>query len=302
MKYVAVGLIGVVLTGCSGQASRERFAPMPVAGAHGEKGAPRIAYDSIGRGSAAVVFVHGWTCDRTFWSRQVPALRGKHRLILIDLPGHGDSDAPEEADYSIPFFADSVVAVMKDAGVRRAVLVGHSLGFSISREVARRYPERVTALVSCDGSPLRPPTSDAPEDVEAWRERIQAFIDRVTQPEPRAARMAFVETMFHERTPAEVRLEVLSKSARAPDHVAVRSIGGLNDLSLWRTEPMPLPMLAILARNEHTPADREEQWRRWFPRVEYHEWSDVGHFPMMEKPEEFNALLIDFLERLPEQP
>jgi len=256
----------------------------------------RIAYETHGRGSKAVVFVHGWTCDRSFWNRQVPALKEEFRVILIDLPGHGRSDAPH-VDYSIPYFAEAVMTVLDDARVRRAVLVGHSLGFSISREAALRHPDRVVALVSSDGAPLRPPTSDAPADVEAWKLMVNGFIETVTTPEPRAARMAFVESMFREDTSAELRLEIMSKTARTPDHVAVSAIRGLSDLSLWKERSLPLPVLAVLAQHETAPPDRAEQWRRWFPRVEYHEWHDVGHFPMMERPSEFNALLIEFLAK-----
>lgn len=265
---------------------------------HAGHAGSRVAYENYGRGRQAVVFIHGWTCDRSFWNRQVPALQNKYRLILIDLPGHGQSDAPE-VNYSIPYFADAVKAVLDDAGVRRAVLVGHSLGFSIAREFARKYPDQAIALASSDGSLLRPPTSDSPADVEAWRQRINGFIEKVTTPDPKTARAAFVESMFVESTPADVRMEVMTKMAQTPDHVAVSAITSLTDVTLWREEPMPLPVLAILAQNEKSPTDREAQWRRGFPNVEYHEWTGVGHFPMMEKPNEFNSLLDAFLTHLP---
>ena len=54
---------------------------------------------------------------------------------------------------------------------------------------------------------------------------------------------------------------------------------------------------AILAKYETMPIDRAEQWWRWFPNVEYHEWTEMGHFPMMERGDEFNALLVAFLAK-----
>lgn len=287
IRFLVVFFAFILSTGCSNHRTRIDFA--------GESGA-RTAYETHGHGKKAVVFVHGWTCDRSFWSRQVPALKDEYRVILIDLPGHGQSDAPK-IDYTIPYFADSVKAVLDDAGVNRAVLVGHSLGFSISREVARKYPDRVVALVSSDGSPFRPPVSDSPADVDAWRQRINGFIDTVTKPDPKTARAAFVESMFRDDTSSELRMEIMTKTVRTPDFVAVSAINGLADPNLWRAEPMPLPVLAILARYETSPADRAEQWHHWFPSVELHEWSDCGHFPMMEKPDEFNALTCAFLAK-----
>lgn len=285
-KLLVIFVAFLLTTGCANQRSPIKYA--------GRSNA-RTAYETHGRGEKAIVFIHGWTCNRSFWSRQVPALQNDYRVILVDLPGHGQSDAPQ-IDYTIPYFADSVKAVLDDAGVKRAVLVGHSLGFSISREVARKYPDRVVALISADGSPLHPPVSNSPADVEAWRQRINGFIDRVTRPDPKTARVAFVESMFREDTSAELRMEILTKMALTPDHVAVSAISGLADPNLWHAEPMNLPVLAILARYETTPSDRAEQWHRMFPQVEYHEWTDCGHFPMMEKPEEFNAVVGAFLK------
>src|SRR5205823_13629549 len=55
----------------------------------------RVHYKSLGEGKTALVFVHGWCCDLTFWRYQVPAFDGKLRMVLIDLPGHGKSDKPK---------------------------------------------------------------------------------------------------------------------------------------------------------------------------------------------------------------
>src|SRR5258708_35955954 len=86
----------------------------------------RVHYESYGTGSEAIVFIHGWSCDLTFWRGQAPLYR-KHRALLIDLPGHGKSDKPVIA-YPAEHMARGVEAAMRDAGVERAVLVGHSLG------------------------------------------------------------------------------------------------------------------------------------------------------------------------------
>src|SRR5687767_5871798 len=75
----------------------------------------RIHYKSYGSGREAAVFIHGWTCDQTFWRLQAPVYE-KRRSLLIDLPGHGKSDKPEIA-YTQELFARAVEAAMRDAGV-----------------------------------------------------------------------------------------------------------------------------------------------------------------------------------------
>src|SRR6266446_5508540 len=114
----------------------------------------RVHYENQGKGHEALVFVHGWTCNLSFWSRQVPAFEGKTRVIAIDLPGHGLSDKPQ-VNYTMDLFARAVDAVMRDAGVKRGVLVGHSMGTPVARQFYRKYPQKTLAIVIVDG-PLRP--------------------------------------------------------------------------------------------------------------------------------------------------
>src|SRR5260221_10786292 len=98
-------------------AGEERFASLDGAKVH---------YLSYGAGKEAIVFIHGWTCDLTFWRGQAPVYQ-RHRSLLIDLPGHGQSDKPD-VSYTQERFAGAVEAVIRHAGVDRAVLVGHSMG------------------------------------------------------------------------------------------------------------------------------------------------------------------------------
>src|ERR1043165_7847977 len=117
-------------------------------------GANKIHYVSEGKGKDAIVLVHGWTCNLTNWHGQIPELSKRARVIARDLPGHGLSDKPDTT-YSMDFFADAIDAVMKDAGVEHAVLIGHSMGTPVVRQFYRKYPQKTLALVIVDGA-LRP--------------------------------------------------------------------------------------------------------------------------------------------------
>ena len=81
----------------------------------------KILYNSFGQGSKALVFIHGWTCSSDQFHGQAPLYK-KYRSLLIDLPGHGRSDAPENVDYSIEFFARAIVAVLGQEGIEKVVL------------------------------------------------------------------------------------------------------------------------------------------------------------------------------------
>src|SRR5436190_19241923 len=119
----------------------------------------RVHYESYGTGKDAVVFIHGWTCDLTFWRGQAPVYE-KHRALLVDLPGHGQSEKPDVA-YTQERFARSIEAVMRDAGVERAVLVGHSMGGPVALTFLRLFPAKTKALVMVDAFVPKAPKDDA---------------------------------------------------------------------------------------------------------------------------------------------
>src|ERR1043166_9288563 len=143
----------------------------------------KLHYKSLGFGATAVVFVHCWSCDLTFWRSQVPAVDGRVRAIFLDLPGFGRSDKPDVA-YTMDYFAGAVDAVLRAAGVERAVLVGHSMGAPVVRQYYRRYRGRGVALVVVDG-PLRAPFGDSTQTaqfVAQWEgadyaERMSQMVD-----------------------------------------------------------------------------------------------------------------------------
>ena len=110
-----------------------------------------LHWTSAGAGPQTLVLVHGWTCDDSSWSGQVPALTSKYRVLTLDLPGHGKSGKIDAGRFSMDLFARAVEAVRAEAGAERIVLVGHSMGTPVIRQYARLYPQRVAALVLVDG-------------------------------------------------------------------------------------------------------------------------------------------------------
>jgi len=107
-------------------------------------GGVRLSSYVLGRGHP-VVLLHGLGGTKITWLPLLPGLSEGHRVIVPDLPGHGDSDKPR-ADYSPRFYARAVRGLLDQLGVTRAVLIGNSLGGRIALELAVRSPGRVTAL------------------------------------------------------------------------------------------------------------------------------------------------------------
>src|SRR5262249_12191614 len=177
----------------------------------------RVHYKSLGTGDTALVFIHGWTCDLTFWSEQVPAFDGRFPILLVDLPGHGKSDKPK-TDYTADLFARAVDAVLRDAGVKSAVLVGHSMGTPVARQFYRLYPGKTRALVAVDGA-LRTFTTK--------KEEIDKFLGRYEGPDYKEQIGKAVDAMFHKDAPTELRKRVKDIMQAAPQHVAFGAMKGM---------------------------------------------------------------------------
>src|ERR1700688_3196975 len=108
-----------------------------------------VAYEADGQGSPALVFVHGWACDRSYWRNQLGHFAERHQVVAIDLAGHGEAGLGRKA-YTIPAFGEDVVAVVQKLGLDDMVLIGHSMGGDVIVEAALELRERVRGLVWVD--------------------------------------------------------------------------------------------------------------------------------------------------------
>src|SRR5437867_1758640 len=108
-----------------------------------------LAYDEAGSGRPPLVFVHGIACNRRFLDRQVRHFASAHRVLDVDLRGHGESDAPVQP-YTMRLFAEDLAWTCARLGIERPVVIGHSLGGLVALELACADPGRVSAVVLID--------------------------------------------------------------------------------------------------------------------------------------------------------
>src|SRR6266480_4800857 len=246
----------------------------------------RIHYVNYGKGSDALVLIHGWTMNLDSWRDQVSDFAKRNRVIVIELPGHGQSDKPQ-VTYSMDLFARAVDAVMRDAKVKRAVLVGHSMGTPIARQFYRKYPEKTIAIVIVDG-PLRPFGDKAMMDRLIAGFRGPNYMQPVSQ---------MFAGMMGPNLLAEAQARINASLLNTPQHVLVSAMEGMADASIWGEDKINVPVLAIMAKNPFYGPNLEQLYRGIAPNLDFQMWDGVGHFIMMEKPKEFNEVVLAFLNK-----
>jgi pimeloyl-ACP methyl ester carboxylesterase len=200
-------------------------------------------------------------------------------VVAVDLAGHGASGAGREA-WTVPAFAGDVGAVLEALDLRDAILVGHSLGGVVAVEVARRHPDRVAGLIPVDS--LQDIGFQLDEDA------LEGFLAPFRE-DFGAAMHEFVGGLFEPTADPALAAAIAADMAAAPPEVAVPALEGLfaYDLPAGVSE-LGVPIRAINAAR--MPTDLEAN-RRFAPQFEVVLMQGVGHFPMRERPEEFDHLL-----------
>ena len=246
-----------------------------------------IAYETHGSGSPALVFVHGWSCNRNYWKGQLEPFSKRFTVVAVDLGGHGASGV-ERTSWTIPEFGSDVAAVVETLRLNHIILIGHSMGGDVIVEAARMLRSRVLGLIWIDtykkvGQP------QSPEDIQTFVASIQSdFVENTG---------AFVRTMFPPSADPALVERVAQDMSSAPPAIALPSL----EAALFFDRNIPsalselgLPVIAI--NPDHSPTDNASLERHG---VEVMLMPGVGHFLMLENPEGFNPLLQAAIEKIP---
>jgi pimeloyl-ACP methyl ester carboxylesterase len=230
--------------------------------------------------------VHGWTCDETTWTEQVPALAKLYRVVTLDLPGHGKSDPPKDDKFSMSLFARAIEAVRAEVNADHVVLVGHSMGSPAVIRYAQIYPQHTVALVLVDG--LMPATQNPNASSAARPKRSAAMAGS----DGRKNREIMIRGFFSTSTTPAMQTKILSMMLGATEATAVGAMDATDDPTTPTDWALNMPTLGIYASR---PLASSQSIHAHFPNSEYTQIPDTGHFLMLEKAQEFNRLLLSFL-------
>lgn len=245
---------------------------------------PAIAYDDVGAGPA-IVLVHGGWGHRSYFTRQIEYLRPDHRVIALDLRGHGESDASRNGAYMVRNFADDIIAVCDSAGVANALICGHSVSGAAALEVAARRPELVSGVVLLDAVVLFP---------EAVRTAaLMDFIPRLEGPQwLDALRAYFTRLMFSPFDPPAMKDQVLRDLADVRPEIGPIFMRDL--MSSDHAEYVASGAYPLLYMHGSAPADLT-RLRQLRPDALVTEVIGSGHFVMLSAPDVVSATLDRFL-------
>jgi pimeloyl-ACP methyl ester carboxylesterase len=245
-----------------------------------------IAYWAGGSGAPTLVFIHGALADHGLWANQLAEFSARHQVLAPDLAGHGRSGSGRSR-WGLDEFAAHVRSVVEAAATERAVLIGSSLGGAVALEAALLIPETVMGIVGVDTfQDLRRhfPADAMRQRADMFRNDFQGMVGRM------------VETLFHPDTDQTVIAEVERRMRTGSAEVMAglfESLAGYDQSATVRR--LNVPVRAI--NGDLHPTD-VSAIRKIVPTFEAAVMPHTGHFPMLERPEEFNRRLKRVLEDL----
>jgi pimeloyl-ACP methyl ester carboxylesterase len=272
-------VVAALLVASCSVAERQRPAEAFVIGSAG-----RVFVDDGGTGPRApVILIHSLAGNSGQWRPQLDHLRQTRRAIALDLRGHGRSDPPGDGGYAPADYAADVLRVMDALGIRRAVVIGHSLGGGVAVALAGLAPSRVAGLFFVD--PIDDP-SKRPADAGT-----EAFLGRLEGPEYAAVIEGYWQEILKGSGDA-VRRQVLDDLRATPRATVVgsmRAMAGFDaEAALARYDG---PMLTLTTPLNEFPSSLHRVVRR----IRHAQMTDVSHWLHLDRPGEFNLVLDRFL-------
>ncbi len=238
-----------------------------------------IVYSVAGTGEPSLVFVHGGLANRGFWDGQLKAFGPRYRTIALDLAGHGESGG-NRVKWGLPEFGADVKAVIDAEKAKKVIIFGNSLGGPVAVEAALLLPGRVLGVVGVDTFQAFSERIPA----EEMRQRAELF----EKDYPAALKM-MVGMLFHkDADPAIVADAERRMSGTSPSAAKAMFLGTAGYEEAAAVRRLQAPMRAI--NGDLFPTDIKAN-RKIKPDFAAVIMTHMGHYPMLERPDEFNRLI-----------
>ncbi|MEW9528376.1 alpha/beta fold hydrolase [Microbispora sp. NPDC049125] len=240
------------------------------------------------RDAPALLLIHGSASSTRSWDALVPMLTGSHRVIRIDLPGHGRSAEPAGGGYALPDQGRRVGEALDRLGVKHAVVVGHSSGGAVSTALAEERPDLVTALALINTGPsldaLIAPDSDA-IDPSQWP--------------PADEQIRRIASTGFSRAGYRIPQELVDDMRGMSFHAIAAAMRAVRDYLEQRTLPDRLvdlgkPLLVIFGEDDRRWRSSSAAGYRVVPDAKVELMPGIGHSPILEDPPRTAVSLLAF--------
>ena len=277
-KYFLLVIVISIIAGCKNHNNNElKSGEIKTADAN-------IYYIEKGDGDTTLLFLHGWGINSGYWNNQINYFSSKYRTVAVDLPGFGKSTSTRK-NYTVEKYGDDVIDIINKLDLKNAILIGHSMSGDIILEAALKNNKQIAGVVGIDnfkfvGVEINP---------EQLKE-MNSFIDSLKKDYKNLAPEYASKYLFSPSTDSIVRERVKNDYRNSNQDVAVSSIKNVFDYNEME-KLTGLDYKLFLINSDGMATNTEGLKKYCKSSFEVFDIHGTGHFPMVEKPDEFNRLL-----------
>ena len=253
-----------------------------------------LVVESAGKGDTTLLFLHGWTGDRSWWKHQVAPFSSDYRVVTLDQAGHGES-GKNRTNWTVASLAADVETVVNQLRLQRVILIGHSMGGPVALIAARRINERkpgaVLAVIGVD-------TLQNVEQARLPDEQAKGYIQAFQNDFKGTTAMLF-KGMLPENTDPQLRELLVAGSQSQDPAVAIplmRDLFQLDQRTLLQQAKVPVRCINAAPGSFQFATPTAVDTNRKYADFNAVIIQGTGHFPMLEKPTELNRKLREVLE------
>ncbi|MFA6597075.1 MAG: alpha/beta hydrolase [Ignavibacteriaceae bacterium] len=268
---------------------------------------PSISFIDEGQGKQTIVLVHGLASNAGFWRYNIAELAKHYRVIAVDLPGYGKSQKDYYL-YNMSFFADQIKRLVDELKIDKFIYVGHSMGGQVGINFALRFPERLEKLILAS-----PAGFEEFEQGEGDWLRSVMTVSGVKKTSEEGIRRNLAMNFYTWSDKWEWMVEERVRMAKAKEfddfsYAVVRSVNGMLDEPTWdKLDKITVPTLVIYGKydglipnpylNPGFTSCVFEAGAKTMKNCTLHQIDNCGHMLQIEHPEEFNATVLNYLQK-----
>ncbi len=238
---------------------------------------------------ASIVLIHGAGDSAAVWELQTAHFSKRHRVLAVDLPGHGARVSEQGMDRHENYAAE-VCRLMDHQGIPKAIIAGHSMGGAVALMMALEHPERVQGLVLvATGARMKM----RPDFLEQARQSAETYGNNI----PAATHIIPVEQMVHQAMPADMVQWLQERIGRASAQATYADFQANNNFDVMnRLSEIKLPTLVVGGSEDRmAPQKFADFLANAIPGARLEILTPCGHYPMVEQEENFNRCFDAFL-------
>ncbi|PWN70023.1 alpha/beta hydrolase [Chryseobacterium phosphatilyticum] len=247
----------------------------------------KIHYKESGKGKTTLIFVHGWLGNTEWWNHQQEYFKNDYHIIQMDLAGHGKSDSGRQ-NWASELYADDIKAVTDTIDASDIILIGHSMSGAYVLEAALKIP-KTKAIVIID-------TLKDLDESFTEEQAEQLMFSHYRNDFKYAVENFLPQYLFAAQTPPAVKERLQHEFLQNEPEMVINLLKPLYQTDYREiAKDVQVPVVAI--NSDASPTNTEAN-RKYLKHYDNLMIEGVGHYPMLEKPDEFNTILDKVLKKL----